>query len=165
VPPLFLLIGLPGSGNTTLARQLEAEHSPLHLTPDEWMTPLFGAGGSGDRRWILEAWLLWGVAAHALTLGMSVIPDYGCWTREERDLFRARAAELAVQFGLHVQDVPLAELWRRLEARNLNLLPDTFPVTRAELGEWAGWDAMPGPDELVAAETPSFSSKVWRWSE
>ncbi|GGO39954.1 AAA family ATPase [Deinococcus humi] len=163
MPTLFLLIGLPGSGKTTLARQLEAEHSALRLTPDEWMTPLFGAGESGDRRWVLESRLLWGVAARALTLGMSVILDYGCWARDERDFFRVRAAELAVQFELHVMDVPLAELWRRLEARNLNLPPDTFPVTLAELEEWAGWYAVPGPQELAATETPPFVSKVWRW--
>ncbi|CAM3647430.1 AAA family ATPase [Deinococcus frigens] len=165
MPTLFLLIGLPGAGKTTLARRLELEHSALRLTPDEWMTPLFGAGEADDRRWILESELLWGVAARALTLGMNVILDYGCWAREERALFRTRAAELGVHFELHVLDVPMHELWRRLEARNLNLPPDTFPITRAELEEWAGWYEVSEAEELAATEVPSFVSRVWRWQE
>ncbi|MFK7600681.1 AAA family ATPase [Deinococcus sp. SM5_A1] len=160
---LFLLIGLPGAGKTTLARRLELEFSALRLTPDEWMTPLFGAGEFDDKRWILESRLLWGVAARALTLGMNVILDYGCWAREERDLFRSRAAELGVCFELHVLDVPLDELWRRLEVRNLNLPPDTFPISRAELEEWAEWFQVPAPEELAATEVPPFVSKVWEW--
>ncbi len=124
-----------------------------------------GAGESGDKHWILESRLLWGVAARALTLGMNVILDYGCWAKQERDLFRSHSAELGVRFELHVLDVPLDELWRRLEARNLDLPPDTFPITRAELQEWAGWYGVPDADELAATENPPFISKVWRWQQ
>jgi AAA domain len=53
-PTLYLLVGLPGSGKTTLARQLETERYALRLTPDEWMMPLFGWGESGDKREIVE---------------------------------------------------------------------------------------------------------------
>lgn len=41
-PILFVLVGLPGSGKTTRARQLEEAHRAIRLTPDEWMIPLFG---------------------------------------------------------------------------------------------------------------------------
>ena len=78
---LFLLVGLPGAGKTTLARRLETEHAALRLTPDEWMLPLFGAAEVGTKRWLLESELLWSVAARVLTLGLSVILDYGCWAR------------------------------------------------------------------------------------
>ena len=160
-PTVFMLIGLPGSGKTTLARRLEVQQSALRLTPDEWMAPLFGAGESGEKRWVLESELLWGVAARALSLGVNVVLDYGCWAREERDFFRARSVSLGARFELHVLDVPLEVLWERLERRNGQLPPDTFPVTRAELDEWASWYEVPGPDELAPTDSPPFLSRVW----
>ena len=39
---LHLMVGLPCSGKTTLAKKLEHERSALRLTPDEWQVGLFG---------------------------------------------------------------------------------------------------------------------------
>jgi predicted kinase len=39
---LHLVVGLPCSGKTKLARHLEQEVSALRLTPDEWHMRLFG---------------------------------------------------------------------------------------------------------------------------
>ena len=158
---LFLLIGLPGSGKTTLARRLEGEYSALRLTTDEWMMPLFGTGEADGKRDLLESELLWSVAARALGLGVNVILDYGCWARTERFMYRARASALKMYFEMHVLDVPLDVLWERLDARNSTLPPDTFPVTRAELEEWASWYEVPTPDELKATDNPPFNSKIW----
>ena len=150
MPTLFLLIGLPASGKTTLARELEREHAALRLTPDEWMLPLFGAGESGDRRWVLESELLWGVAARALTLGVNVVLDYGLWSRSERDEFRARGAALGARVELRVLDLPLGELWRRLEARNRELPPSTFQISREELEAFSALFERPTAEELAA---------------
>ncbi|WP_012692376.1 AAA family ATPase [Deinococcus deserti] len=53
-PALHLLVGLPGAGKTTLARELETQYAALRLTPDEWMLPLFGAGEFWKKRAVLE---------------------------------------------------------------------------------------------------------------
>ena len=42
VATLVLIVGLPGAGKTTQAKELAAQHHAIRLTPDEWMIPLFG---------------------------------------------------------------------------------------------------------------------------
>ena len=101
---LHLMVGLPCSGKTTLARQLEAEHSALRLTTDEWHIRLFGhdydEGMSSsdeaehDARHDSVESLMWDVASRVLTLGVDVILDFGCWVRSQRDEYRAKAEAL-----------------------------------------------------------------------
>ncbi len=131
------MVGLPGAGKTTLAKQLETEHHALRLTPDEWMMPLFGWGEFENKREVVEA-LLWQVAARALLLGVNVVLDYGLWGRSERGEYRARAEALGARVRLHFLDVPKAELWRRIEARNRALGAGEVPISRPQLEEY--WD-------------------------
>lgn len=151
---LHLLVGLPGAGKTTLARELETRHAALRLTPDEWMLPLFGAGEFQGKRAVLEHDLLWSVARRALVLGLSVALDYGLWSRQEREMYRLRARGLGVGVVLHVLDLPLDDLWWRLQARNADLPSGTFPITRAELEEWNGWFERPTSEERALFDSP-----------
>src|SRR5512139_2882358 len=121
VTTLHLMVGLPCSGKTTLARRLEVERSALRLTPNEWHLRLFGqdvAELEHDTRHDLIEALLWEVAARALALGTNVILDFGFWSRVEREDFRGRAKLLGASSEVHFLDVSEAELLRRLAARN-----------------------------------------------
>ena len=42
MPTLYLMVGLPGSGKTTYAKQLEEEVQAVRFTPDEWHIFLYG---------------------------------------------------------------------------------------------------------------------------
>ncbi|WP_350274762.1 AAA family ATPase [Kribbella sp. HUAS MG21] len=145
---MVLVVGLPGAGKTSLARRMEEERKGLRLTPDEWMEGLFNTNESDGRRWVLESELLWGVAARVLELGVDVILDYGCWSAEERELFRTRAQALGASAEIVVLDVPLEVLWGRLERRNADLPAATFAVSREELVEWSGKFEVPTAEEL-----------------
>jgi predicted kinase len=146
---MVLIVGLPGAGKTTLARRLEGERGAIRFTPDEWMEPLFGVSEDGGRRWVLESQLFWGMAARALTLGVDVVLDYGCWSETERDLFRNRAHELGARADIVVLDPPLEVLWKRLEARNAALPAGTFHITREELHEYNSKFQAPDAAELA----------------
>lgn len=72
----FLMVGLPGAGKTTRAKEIAATHQALRFTPDHWMIPLFGDSMAEGKRWVLEGRLL-SLALQALGLGISVVLDYG----------------------------------------------------------------------------------------
>lgn len=94
---LFLMVGLPGAGKTTLAVGLAKSHPALRLTPDEWHLPLFGTSLTADgKRDVLEAQLIT-VAFRAIRLGISVILDFGLWGRDERSALRWLASEVGAQ--------------------------------------------------------------------
>ncbi|MFC6159264.1 AAA family ATPase [Kribbella jiaozuonensis] len=145
---MVLIVGLPGAGKTSWARRLEEERKAIRLTPDEWVEALFHTSEVNGRRWVLESEMLWGVAARALELGVDVILDYGCWSEEERDLFRTRAQQLGASAEIVVLDLPLQTLWERLEERNADLPAATFKVSRAELEEWSAMFEVPTAEEV-----------------
>lgn len=148
---LHLMVGLPCSGKTTRAKELEREQFALRLTPDEWHIPLFGQDAEErehDARHSLIEMLLWNVASRALELGMNVILDFGFWAREEREDYRSRAKALGASSEVHYLDVPAEELMRRLAARNAQSSPSSFVIPEEMMKPWIAFFQRPTPDEL-----------------
>ena len=148
---LHLMVGLPCSGKSTLARKFEHEHAALRLTPDEWQIRLFGQDAEEpehDARHTLIETLQWEVASRALVLGTNVILDYGFWAREEREVFRARAKQLGASSEVHFLDVPQEELLRRLAHRNAQDSSLAFRIPAEMMTPWIAFFQRPAPDEL-----------------
>ncbi len=118
---LHLMVGLPCSGKTTLAKALEKDLDALRLTPDDWQRFFFGQDAThpdhDQRHSKIEA-LQWQVAVRALERSVDVILDFGFWSRAERYDYTQRAAELGVSAKIHFLDVPFDELLRRVRIRN-----------------------------------------------
>lgn len=146
-PTLFLMCGLPCSGKTTLAKQLENEKKALRLTPDEWMARIVGDGYDEKSRAIVEA-IQWEIAARCLTLGINVILDFGFWTRAEREDFRTRAQNLGARVELCYLNVPMEELLSRSNIRNTSTPEHTFHVNEEHLRLWADLFEPPAEDEF-----------------
>ncbi len=148
---LHLICGLPCAGKTTYAKRLEPQVSALRLTPDEWHIRLFGHDvlekEHDERHDLIEA-MQWEVAARVLTLGMNVILDFGFWSVQEREDYRARAAQLGASSELHFLDVPDEVLLERLTRRNAELPEGAAYIPEAKLREWIGWFQPPTQDEL-----------------
>jgi predicted kinase len=156
---LHLMVGLPGSGKTTLASQLESRQAALRLSVDEWHVRLFGNDVHDDsdeadfavhnaRHSAIEA-LLWETATRVLVLGVDVILDFGFWTRSERDQFRAKAHDLGAGFRIHFADVSEQMLLERIRSRNAQLPPGTFHIPETKLKDWMRVFEPPSPDELT----------------
>jgi predicted kinase len=153
---LHLMVGLPCSGKTTLAKKIEQQLPALRLTPDEWIERLFGSSPDpavlDAARDPVEA-LLWQTAEKVLCLDRDVILDFGFWARAERDDFRARAAALGVRCEIHFLNVSEAELLKRLRERNARLPTGCFRIDEDKFRTWAGLFQPPDETELRSNDT------------
>ena len=152
---LHLVVGLPCSGKTTLAKQLEQELAALRLTPDEWQVALFGQDAEEpehDARHSLIEAMLWKIGSRALELGTNVILDFGFWAREEREDFRQRAKDLGSSSEVHFLDVPKEELLRRLAVRNSQPSQVSFHISKESMIPWIELFQSPTLEELERRE-------------
>jgi predicted kinase len=155
---LHLICGLPCSGKTTRALGLERERSALRLSPDEWITRLYGRDISGADldavRDPVEA-ALWHLAGRVLGLGIDVILENGFWTKHERELYRRRATALGARSELHYTYAPEEELLARLTARNARLPWGSFRIEEEQLRTWIELFEPPSEEELSPIDVPS----------
>jgi predicted kinase len=145
---LILFCGLPGSGKTTLAKQIAAEAAAVRLCPDDWMADLGIDLFDEDIRTKLEG-KLWKLGQELLRLGINVILENGLWSRQERDDKRLEAEGLGVVTEMHYMDVPFDELVQRLGIRNVSGGHGTVPVSLEQITEYAGLFQAPDQKELA----------------
>lgn len=168
---LFLIVGLPGAGKTTRAKELAAAHPALRLTPDEWMIPLFGEPEADGKRDVVEGRFI-SVALRALRLDTSVALDFGFWRRDERSALRELARSVGAASQVVYLPVDRGEQFRRIERRQAATPEQTFPLTIAELDLWREEFEAPDAAELTddghipgpPAGWPDWARwAAWRW--
>ena len=142
------MCGLPASGKTTAARVLAERRKGVRLSPDEWLYRLDMMGDDEPRRAVVEE-MQWELAQALVAHGGTVILEAGFWSKSDRDEKRERARQLGARVELHVLDVPVEELARRVVARNADLPAATFTVSPEDIAAWAPLFEIPQPDELA----------------
>ena len=152
---LYLMVGLPCSGKTTRAKELENELFALRLTPDEWHVNLFGHDINDpehDKRHNLIENMLWQIAARALSLGTNIILDFGFWAKEEREDFRSRAKRIGARSEIVYMDIDEEELIKRVKIRNENLTNTIHYIPEEMMRSWIQFFQKPDSNELLPRE-------------
>lgn len=149
-PRLVVLCGLPASGKTTLARELAEAYGAVRLNADEWKLALGIDPFDDDLRVRLETQLL-ALTQRLLTLGTSVILEWGFWARSERDDLREMARSLGAAVELRFLDVPYDELVWRVVERTAN---GGIPITASHMERYRGMFQPPTHDELSLFDPP-----------
>lgn len=161
---MFVLIGLPTSGKTTRARQLEVEHNALRLTPDDWMFPLFGDPQPEGKRDILEG-LLVSLSLRALRRGVNVVMDFGLWARNERSALRSLAEAVGASCELIYLEIGEEENITRVRERPTGAASSTFEISIEDLAMYRDCFQVPTPEELNHETSDESPSEFDNWEE
>ncbi len=152
-PRLIIVCGLPGSGKTTLAKELEQKLRAVRFSADEWMTALsldlYDEGARGR----IEA-LQWRFGQELLAQGLTVIVEWGTWGRSERDALRLRARALGAAVELHYLAAPADVLFERIQRRGM----ENPPIEREALLRWFEIFQAPTPEEMALFDRPVIAS-------
>ena len=150
-PTLFLTVGLPGTGKTTAARRIEAEHRALRLTKDEWMKALYGGENPSSASDVIEGRLVL-LGMRALELGTNVVLDFGLWSRDERSALRQAAADVGASVVMCYFELAPDEQRSRLDQRLAEAPNATWPISEEELTEFAVKFDIPSAAEIDGSE-------------
>jgi predicted kinase len=149
-----LLHGYLGVDKTSLARRLEHELPAVRFTHDEWMTRLYGEDPDVERAEFEDMRrrvhvLMEPVWSRCLQLGLDVVLDLGLWSRQERDVLRAKIAALGVSARLYRVSCSDSVAWQRLEKRNTELSGDFLIVRNTYDGLRSGFEPLEDEEERI----------------
>lgn len=160
---VYLIVGLPGAGKTTRAKELELSAPALRLTPDEWQIMLFGDRNPPDQRDLVEGKLIQ-LGMRVAELGTNVVLDFGLWSKDERSALRWIANAVGARSRVVYRPIGHQEQRRRVTSRFAATPDQTFRMSDVELEQWRARFEAPDDDELFGARIPPAPPGHANWS-
>lgn len=115
---LYILCGIPFSGKTTLAKELEKRLDFFRIDLDEVKFELLGEdikdGNVDPQQWDKIYLGMYQKIEKALRDGKIVVHDTGNFTKHERDLVRNIASKLGIPTKTIFVSIPVSEARKRL---------------------------------------------------
>ncbi|MFN9067564.1 MAG: AAA family ATPase, partial [Bdellovibrionales bacterium] len=134
-PKIFMIVGLTGSGKTTLAKKIAADQKLQIYSIDEWMRNLFwkDAKPDSDLSWALERCsrcetMIESLIREEIKNGRGCILDLGFSKRIERKNWFEKIQIMGGLPQLIYLDVPRELRWNRVEKRNQQLDQDQSSI-------------------------------------
>jgi len=152
---LVIICGLPGSGKTTLAKQIESNTHSIRMCPDDWLDALGINQWEEDVRDRIEKFQ-WELSKKLLQLGIIVIIEWGTWGRSERDWLRTQARDIGATVELHYLSASVDMLFERIQKRN----QEDPPITREQVESWVKHIQVPNDAEFALFDTPIFTNDI-----
>ncbi|MCA9372005.1 ATP-binding protein [Candidatus Woesebacteria bacterium] len=136
---LHLISGLPCSGKTTYAHNLQKEVKGIVFSLDTWLITLYGRYDIDDvghdehvKRVLACRALIWGLAQDLLSRNIDVILDDGFFLSKHRKTYTQQAKKNSAATITHYLTAPIPTIKKRIAKRNQDPAPFTF-VIRPEL--------------------------------
>lgn len=89
-----------------------------------------------------------------MRLRLSVVLDFGFWSREERSALRWLAAAVGASCEVVYLPVEREVQWSRIQDRWQRTPEQTFPMSESELDLWQEQFQVPDADELAGSSLP-----------
>ncbi|MET3807851.1 putative kinase [Nakamurella sp. UYEF19] len=160
---VYLIVGLPGAGKTTRAKEIELSAPALRLTPDEWQIALFRGRNPPDQRDLVEGKLV-ELGMRAAELGNDVVLDFGLWGKDERSALRWIAGTVGSRSQVVYLPIDHGEQRRRVRNRFATTPDQTFHMSDAELVKWRAQFQAPDAEELQGSQIPPVPPEYATWS-
>lgn len=148
-PTLTLFCGLPGSGKTRIAKQLEMKSGAIRICTDDWLADIDADLFDEKIREALQQ-RLYKLALQLISKGQDVILEDGLWSKKERDDKLASGKKLDARVVINVFNLSPEEQWKRIEHRNNNLMHGHVPITHEQLDSYFPMFQLPNTEELTA---------------
>ena len=149
-PTVHIFTGLPCSGKTKLAMEIEQKEGAVRFSIDEWLVDIFDQQSFDNSFFDITDRLkdrLWETAVSFLHSGKDVILDWNMWSYERRKKWVSRIEAVDAQHKLYFLSVPKPILRERVQERNENPPAGTHIVPLEEFDRYSSHFLPPKVDE------------------